>query len=160
MFLSIHFWRPAIHGFIGATLQSSYLPQNLLWVSFKSSSSARTWKFVVSGSLCIFALFSPEQELEKGAQLLQTGFHVNHGKRMNVAQGGSPGVTFFFLCCFYASSNSLFLSFRQTIIVRASLFVPLPHLTSGNSDQGNYLNHTQHHPTKYQRKTPWATALF
>jgi len=72
-------------------------------------------------------------------QLLQTGFHVNHGRRMNVAQGGSPGVTFFFLGCFYASSNSLFLSFRQTIIVRASLFVPLPHLTSGNSDQGKLL---------------------
>lgn len=151
-----HSW---LHSFIGVTLQSSYLPQNLLWASFKCSSSARMWKFVVSGSLCIFALFSPEQELEKGVQLLQTGFHVNHGKRMNVAQGGSPGVTFF-LCCFYASSNSLFLSFRQTIIARASLFVPLPHLTSGNSDQGNYLNHTQHHPTKYHHKTPWATALF
>lgn len=37
----------------------------------------------------------------------------------------------FFLGCLYASSNSLFLSFRQTINVHASLFVPLPHLTSG-----------------------------
>ncbi len=108
-------------------------------------------KFVVSAILCIFArhlwFLIHEQEL------LQTGFHVNHCRRMNVIGTRRFSRCDFFSLLFYASSNPVFLSFRQTIIVCTSLFVPLPHLTWGNPDQGNFsLNHTQHQPTKCQHK--------